>query len=71
MSEYILQTHDLRKVYGTQAAVDGIDLKVERGSIYGLIGKNGAGKTTLMRLLLGLSNANSGEMKLFGSVSHQ
>ena len=54
MSDYILQTHDLRKVYGKQAAVDGIDLKVERGAIYGLIGKNGAGKTTTLKMIGGL-----------------
>ena len=66
MSELILQTHDLRKVYGEQAAVDGIDLKVERGSIYGLIGKNGAGKTTTLKMIGGLSAPTSGSFTLFG-----
>ena len=66
MSEYILQTHDLRKVYGDQAAVDGIDLKVERGAIYGLIGKNGAGKTTTLKMIGGLSAPTSGSFSLFG-----
>ena len=66
MSEYILQTHDLRKVYGTQAAVAGIDLKVERGAIYGLIGKNGAGKTTTLKMIGGLSAPTAGSFSLFG-----
>ncbi len=65
--EYIIQTDSLTKNFGSKAAVDKVSLHVGKGEIYGLIGKNGAGKTTLMRLLLGLSNANSGEMKLFGS----
>lgn len=66
MSEYILQTHELRKVFGKQAAVDGIDLKVERGAIYGLIGKNGAGKTTTLKMIGGLSAPTSGSFSLFG-----
>lgn len=64
--EYIIQTDSLTKNFGSKAAVDKVSLHVGKGEIYGLIGKNGAGKTTLMRLLLGLSNANSGEMKLYG-----
>ena len=71
MSEYILQTHDLRKVYGKQAAVDGIDLKVERGAIYGLIGKNGAGKTTTLKMIGGLSAPTSGNFTLFGKSGAQ
>ena len=66
MSEYILQTHELRKVFGKQAAVDGIDLKVERGAIYGLIGKNGAGKTTTLKMIGGLSAPTAGSFSLFG-----
>lgn len=71
MSDYILQTHDLRKVYGKQAAVDGIDLKVERGAIYGLIGKNGAGKTTTLKMIGGLSAPTSGSFSLFGKSGAQ
>lgn len=65
--EYIIQTDSLTKNFGSKAAVDKVSLHVGKGEIYGLIGKNGAGKTTLMRLLLGLSNPNSGEMKIFGN----
>ena len=71
MSDYILQTHELRKVYGKQAAVDGIDRKVERGAIYGLIGKNGAGKTTTLKMIGGLSAPTSGSFSLFGKTGAQ
>ena len=64
--DYIIQTDSLTKNFGNKAAVDKVSLHVGKGEIYGLIGKNGAGKTTLMRLLLGLSNPNSGEIKLYG-----
>ena len=64
--DYIIQTDSLIKNFGNKAAVDKVSLHVGKGEIYGLIGKNGAGKTTLMKLLLGLSSPNSGEMKLYG-----
>lgn len=67
--EYIIETKDLVKKYGPKAAVDKMSVHVKKGDIYGLIGKNGAGKTTLMKLILGLTNANSGEIKLFGSTA--
>lgn len=66
--EYIIETKVLTKKYGEKTAVNGMSLHVRKGDIYGLIGKNGAGKTTLMKLLLGLTTANSGEIKLFGST---
>ena len=66
--EYVIETKTLSKKYGEKLAVNGISLHVKKGDIYGLIGKNGAGKTTLMKLLLGLTTANGGEIKLFGST---
>lgn len=67
MASSIIKTNGLVKKYGEKAAVNEISLCVEKGDIYGLIGKNGAGKTTLMRLLLGLIDADSGEIRLFDS----
>ena len=63
--------HHLTKTFRTAfgpgvVAVNGFDLQVESGSVYGLIGRNGAGKTTSLRLLLGLLRADSGEAKLLG-----
>ena len=65
--EYVIETKSLTKKYGEKLAVNGMSIHVKKGDIYGLIGKNGAGKTTLMKLLLGLTTANSGDMELFGS----
>ena len=64
--EYIIETRALTKRYGNKSAVDDMSIHIKRGDIYGLIGKNGAGKTTLMKLLLGLTFADRGEIRLFG-----
>jgi ABC-2 type transport system ATP-binding protein len=56
----------LSKSYGRIVAVDGVDLTVEAGDIYGFLGPNGAGKTTAMRILLGLLHQDAGEVRLFG-----
>lgn len=65
--DYIIETKSLTKKYGNKAAVNEMSLHVKKGDIYGLIGKNGAGKTSLMKLLLGLTLPNAGEIQLFGS----
>jgi ABC-2 type transport system ATP-binding protein len=57
----------LRKQFGPITAVDGIDLALAPGRIYGLLGPNGAGKTTLIRLLAGLAHATSGEARILGT----
>ncbi len=67
--EYVLQTNDLIKKFGKKAAVNGINLSVIKGDIYGLIGKNGAGKTTLIRLVAGLAAPTSGSLHLFESAN--
>src|ERR1700743_531470 len=56
----------LAKTYRDRPAVDGIDLTVLPGEIYGFLGPNGAGKTTTMRMLLGLVRPDSGSVRLFG-----
>ena len=56
----------LHKRFGAIDAVDGIDLALEPGRIYGLLGPNGSGKTTLIRLLTGLARATSGEARILG-----
>lgn len=66
MSEYILETKNLVKNYGNFTAIDNVNLKVKKQSIYGLIGDNGAGKSTIMRMISGLSNKSSGNIELFG-----
>ena len=65
MSDYLIETKQLTKIYGEQAAAKNIDLHVKRGRIYGLLGRNGAGKTTTMKMLLGLTQPTSGEVKIW------
>ena len=60
-----IEARGLRKVYGTKVALDGVDLKVEKGRILGIIGPNGAGKTTALNAILGLT-AYQGELKVLG-----
>jgi len=57
---------DLRKVYGSKAAVDGLNLSVPRGCFFGFLGPNGAGKSTTIRMLTGLIPATSGSIELLG-----
>lgn len=63
--EYEIQTHNLGKKYGTYWAIQGVNLNIPRGKIYGLLGRNGAGKTTIMKLILGLAEKTEGEIELF------
>ena len=64
--DWAVEVHGLSKRFGAQVAVDNVDLLVPRGSAFGYLGPNGAGKTTLIRVLLGLTRANSGTMSLLG-----
>lgn len=61
-----IAVHNLRKVYGVKAAVDGLDLQVPRGCFFGFLGPNGAGKTTTIRMLMGLAAPTSGTIQLLG-----
>jgi len=63
----VIQTHELRRSFGAFTAVNGIDLDVPEGSVYGFLGPNGAGKTTTIRMLLGLLRPSAGDVHLFGS----
>jgi len=60
----IVKTTGLTKRYGTHTALDGVDLAVPEGSVYGLVGPNGAGKTTLLALLAGLRKPTAGELTI-------
>src|SRR6202041_94832 len=65
-SRWAVETHGLTKRFGTNAAVNGVELLVPRGRAFGYLGPNGAGKTTLIRTLLGLTRADGGTMSLLG-----
>ncbi|WP_242145913.1 MULTISPECIES: ABC transporter ATP-binding protein [unclassified Bacillus cereus group] len=62
----IIKTTNLTKVYGKQRSVDHLNINVNKGEIYGFIGRNGAGKTTTIRMLLGLIKPTSGKIEIFG-----
>ncbi|OQY29361.1 MAG: hypothetical protein B6244_03885 [Candidatus Cloacimonetes bacterium 4572_55] len=66
MTVITLETMGLTKYYGSFCSVDGIDLSVEKGEIFGFLGPNGAGKTTTIRLLLDLIRPTSGSYRIFG-----
>jgi ABC-2 type transport system ATP-binding protein len=68
MSDFVVETAGLRRSFGGHVAVDGLDLSVRRGSIFGFLGRNGAGKTTTIRLLLGLLKSGGGEVRVFNEV---
>ncbi|WP_311836082.1 ABC transporter ATP-binding protein [Cellulomonas fimi] len=65
-AEPAIRTRGLTKRFGQQAAVDGIDLSVPSGAVFGFLGPNGSGKTTTIRVLLGLAAATSGETSVLG-----
>ena len=63
--EYIIQTEGLTKRFGKDIAVDGLNMRVPKGEVYGFLGPNGAGKTTTLRMLLGLMKPTSGKIHIF------
>jgi len=66
MSSAAILVRNLRKSYGSVAAVNGVDLEVRRGSFFGFLGPNGAGKSTTIRILTGLIPADSGSVEILG-----
>jgi ABC-2 type transport system ATP-binding protein len=66
MGETVIAARGLRKLYGRVPAVDGIDLSIARGEIFGLLGPNGAGKTTTILMLMGLTDADAGTIAVDG-----
>lgn len=68
----IIETRDLTRRFGTLVAVDGLNLAVERGEIFGLVGPDGAGKTTTLRMLCGLMDPSAGSARVAGfDAAHQ
>jgi ABC-2 type transport system ATP-binding protein len=64
--EPVIHIAALTRRFGAKAALDGVDLSLPRGAVYGLVGANGAGKTTLIKHILGLLRAESGSVRVFG-----
>ncbi len=63
----MIQIADLTKNYGRFNIIDGLDMTIDMGQVYGLLGKNGAGKTTLINLILDLIEKDKGSIHIFGS----
>lgn len=66
MSEWVIKTEGLTKRYGDIVAVDGLDLAVQPGEVFGLLGPNGSGKTTTILMLLGLTEPTAGSVRVLG-----
>lgn len=64
--DWAVEAHGLVKTFGDNRAVDGVDLNVRAGTIYGVLGPNGAGKTTTIRILATLLKADAGSAQIFG-----
>jgi ABC-2 type transport system ATP-binding protein len=64
--EFVVETHGLRKVFGDVAAVNGLDLQVRSGTLFGFLGPNGAGKSTTIKVLTGLLAKTSGRAAVLG-----
>ncbi|MDE8098992.1 ATP-binding cassette domain-containing protein [Erysipelothrix rhusiopathiae] len=67
MNKNILKLNSISKRYGKHLVLDGVNITINRGDIYGLIGRNGAGKTTIMKIVTGLIQQTSGEICLLNS----
>src|SRR5437016_3583709 len=70
-SAAILRAQGLKRAFGKVRAVDGLDLTVNHGEIYGFLGVNGAGKTTAIRLLMGIIKADNGSLELLGEKTRR
>ena len=71
MSEVVLELKDVKKKYGSHKVLKGVNMTVNKGDIYGLVGKNGAGKTTLFKVVLGLSHFEEGSISIFGGTNRR
>lgn len=67
--EFVIETEGLTKKFGKKCAVDGLNLRVPRGSVYAFLGPNGAGKTTTIQMVMNILEPTSGESRVFGRSS--
>lgn len=65
-NDWAIEANGLVKIYGKEHAVDGVDLAIRKGTVYGFLGPNGAGKTTTIRMLATLLPADAGSARIFG-----
>lgn len=70
-ADVVLSYHNVTKSFGAARALDGVELEIRRGEIFGFIGPDGAGKTTMMRMAMGIINPDGGECLLLGSADRR
>lgn len=68
-TQAVIRLDGVEKSYGKHQVLKGVTMQVNKGDIYGLIGKNGAGKTTIFKMILGLSDFKTGEVSIAGSTT--
>lgn len=71
MGETVISLQNVQKNYGKHKVLSGVNLEIEKGCIYGLIGKNGAGKTTIFKIILGLSDYQEGTLLFCGKANNE
>lgn len=71
MTDYIIELKNVSKSFHGQQVIHNVDMNIKKGEIYGFIGSNGAGKTTIMKMMLGLIEADAGEIKILGSTVNE
>ena len=67
----VIEVSGLTRAFRKKVALDGVDLRVRRGGVHGLVGENGAGKTTLIKHVLGLLKAKQGTVRVFGTPAEE
>ena len=70
LQERVLRLKDVRKAFGSVAVLDGLSLSVNHGEVFGFLGRNGAGKSTAIRILMGITRCDSGNIEIFGQPLH-
>ncbi len=70
MSEAVISLKGIEKSYGKHNVLNGVSLEINKGDIFGLIGRNGAGKTTIFKIILGISGFQEGSMELLGETKN-
>ncbi len=66
----VLDLQSLKKSFGSLAVLDGLDLSVQQGEVFGFLGRNGAGKSTAIRMIMGITRADAGSISVFGQSLH-
>ena len=70
MSDTVISLQGIKKSYGKHTVLENVNMDIQRGDIYGLVGRNGSGKTTLFKVILGLSEYSAGTLSIEGETQN-